>query len=268
MPARAMKGCTYPGCTNLIEAGPLCHEHRSARNKARDDLRGSSTDRGYGANWQKIRSSVLAETPLCADPFEFHANEERVELAAEVDHIVPKAKGGTDDPENLQALCERCHKYKTSNFDSPRFSKRYMRSLIPVSIIAGAPGSGKTSYVKAHAHWGDLIIDLDAIYSALSGLPWYEKPDGLMPFVLAVRDALLRQLSHESTVRQAWFITSEGRRSALDKMAESLGANIVVMDTGYTECIRRISQDERRKGKWQMWQPIVERWFKRYQSFF
>jgi 5-methylcytosine-specific restriction protein A len=31
----------------------------------------------------------------------------------EVDHITPKAKDGTDDPENLQAICIECHKAKT-----------------------------------------------------------------------------------------------------------------------------------------------------------
>lgn len=31
----------------------------------------------------------------------------------QVDHIVPLAKGGTDDLENLQLLCIECHKIKT-----------------------------------------------------------------------------------------------------------------------------------------------------------
>nr|WP_234238571.1 HNH endonuclease signature motif containing protein [Halomonas desiderata] len=30
-----------------------------------------------------------------------------------VDHIKPKAEGGTDSPDNLQAICESCHKAKT-----------------------------------------------------------------------------------------------------------------------------------------------------------
>ena len=32
--------------------------------------------------------------------------------ALEVDHIVPRNKGGTDDPDNLQALCYRCNSMK------------------------------------------------------------------------------------------------------------------------------------------------------------
>jgi 5-methylcytosine-specific restriction protein A len=34
--------------------------------------------------------------------------------ANEVDHIVPKANGGTDDPDNLRAVSHECHKRLTA----------------------------------------------------------------------------------------------------------------------------------------------------------
>ena len=36
-----------------------------------------------------------------------------VTTASQVDHITPLFKGGTNDVENLQALCYPCHKDKT-----------------------------------------------------------------------------------------------------------------------------------------------------------
>ena len=33
--------------------------------------------------------------------------------ATDVDHKVPYAEGGTDDPDNLGAICQPCHKAKT-----------------------------------------------------------------------------------------------------------------------------------------------------------
>ena len=68
----------------------------------------SSTARGYGATWQRLRRQVLAEEPLC------RACKPRVTAAVAVDHIVPKAKGGTDDRANLQPLCQACHDAKTA----------------------------------------------------------------------------------------------------------------------------------------------------------
>lgn len=39
--------------------------------------------------------------------------EGRTTPARECDHITPKAEGGTDAPENLQAICIPCHRAKT-----------------------------------------------------------------------------------------------------------------------------------------------------------
>jgi len=39
------------------------------------------------------------------------------EAAAEVDHILPLRQGGTNDANNLQALCKSCHSRKTATED-------------------------------------------------------------------------------------------------------------------------------------------------------
>jgi 5-methylcytosine-specific restriction protein A len=35
-------------------------------------------------------------------------------VATHVDHIKPKAHGGTDDDDNLESLCAACHRAKTA----------------------------------------------------------------------------------------------------------------------------------------------------------
>jgi 5-methylcytosine-specific restriction protein A len=72
----------------------------------------SSAARGYGAAWRKLRAAVLKRDQyLCK--CETCKQLGRVRIASEVDHVRPKAKGGTDSMENLQAINSECHKAKT-----------------------------------------------------------------------------------------------------------------------------------------------------------
>jgi 5-methylcytosine-specific restriction protein A len=71
--------------------------------------RPSASDRGYGQRWRKLRAWVLAEEPLCG----LCEAEGRVEPSTMVDHIKPKAQGGTDARENLRGICKRHHASKS-----------------------------------------------------------------------------------------------------------------------------------------------------------
>lgn len=73
--------------------------------------RGSASSRGYGAKWRKIRKAALyRDMGLCV-----HCRSRGdITVATEVDHIVRKADGGTDDLDNLQSLCRPCHEAKTA----------------------------------------------------------------------------------------------------------------------------------------------------------
>ena len=78
----------------------------------RDDGR-SSTARGYGADWRRVRRQVLDAEPLCRSC----AAEGRVTPATDVDHIEPFA--GVQDPRrldvaNLRPLCRPCHMARTA----------------------------------------------------------------------------------------------------------------------------------------------------------
>ena len=67
----------------------------------------STTERGYGWAWQKLRKRILQRDKFLCQPCLKDHN--RVTAAHAVDHIVAKANGGTDDPANLRAICEACH---------------------------------------------------------------------------------------------------------------------------------------------------------------
>lgn len=70
----------------------------------------SPASRGYGTAWRKLREIVLLrDCYLCQQC----KREGRVTVGNIVDHIKPKAKGGTDEPTNLQTLCQQHHDDKS-----------------------------------------------------------------------------------------------------------------------------------------------------------
>lgn len=103
MPRRAARVCSQPGCPNLVTKRDrrFCDEHQAQEWKRQDARRGTSAQRGYGPRWQKIRARYIKAHPVC----------ERCQRAQSVlvHHIVRKRDGGTDDPDNLLALCRSCH---------------------------------------------------------------------------------------------------------------------------------------------------------------
>lgn len=74
------------------------------------DLKGNRHQRGYGYQWEKTRNHVLVRDDyLC----QVCLRKGRLTPGNEVDHIIPKAKGGNDELENLQTICATCHQAKT-----------------------------------------------------------------------------------------------------------------------------------------------------------
>lgn len=109
----------------------------------------SSTARGYGWAWQKKREQVLKrDCYLC----QVCARTDRVSSADQVDHIVCKAEwllthdseDGCEADENLQSICDACHKAKTAA-EAARARVRGS-PLVPMHISdrggAGKAGSG------------------------------------------------------------------------------------------------------------------------------
>ena len=92
----------------------------------------SRHDRGYGSSWTKTRARILERDLHLCQPC---IKGGRPTAAQEVDHIIPKADGGTDDDENLQAICRECHKVKTQQ----EAAKAQGRSYRPKHTI-GADG--------------------------------------------------------------------------------------------------------------------------------
>jgi 5-methylcytosine-specific restriction protein A len=82
--------------------------------------------RGYGTAWDKLRKRILARDKHLCQPC---LRASRVTPASQVDHITPKAKGGTDDEGNLEAICAECHMIKTAKESGRPLRQRQVISL-------------------------------------------------------------------------------------------------------------------------------------------
>ena len=100
--------CSHPGCPGRAVSHGRCYEHAMISNQQYEQARLSATDRGYGYAWRKIRDAYLRDHPDC---------EVCGDVATDVDHIVSRRRGGTDDDSNLMSLCHTHHSRKTAQQD-------------------------------------------------------------------------------------------------------------------------------------------------------
>lgn len=106
MPMKPKHYCNYPGCKELATSR-FCDQHTKQDQRAADQRRGSSTERGYDARHRAIREVVRREEPLCRECLK----SGQITPSNEMDHI----DGNPRNTEriNLQMLCKVCHSRKT-----------------------------------------------------------------------------------------------------------------------------------------------------------
>lgn len=219
----------------------------------------TTTERGYGWQWQKIRLVILAQEPLCR----FCKEAGRITMAEEVDHI--DGDSFNNDQENLRPLCRPCHLKRTAKdqaFGRHQWRPEWLKpSTIPLTIVCGAPASGKSTYVEQHACPDDLVIDLDVIAAGLSGqsLHGWDRAKWLTPAIRA-RNEMLGDIMRPTTRwPRAWLIASEAKAENRQWWADTMRPErIIVMETQPAECMARVRADRARPrestfeaiGKW------------------
>lgn len=87
-----------------------CAAHKVKPGSFADPRRGTRHERGYGTAWDHTRERIMRRDGGLCQPSLRHG---LVVTAHMVDHKVPKARGGTDDDDNLQAISRAVHQAKT-----------------------------------------------------------------------------------------------------------------------------------------------------------
>ena len=157
------------------------------------------------------------------------------------------------NPDNIKQVHAACH-----NMIHKHGAIKQRR----VFIVYGPPMSGKTSYVRQRAWPGDLIVDMDSLYEAISGLERYNKPNTLLPNIMAVQELLLDNIrTRYGRWDNAWIIGGYPERYRRDQLAKELGAALVPIIPTKQECLDRLKSDPARKHRQLEWTGYIEKWF-------
>lgn len=177
-------------------------------------------------------------------------------------HIEELTENNVDDvmislnPDNVMLVHFRCHNEIHKRFG---YAERLIQT---VYLVYGAPCSGKTTWVNDVAESGDLILDIDRLWSAVRAdkCGQYDKPNEIKSNVFALRDCLLDTIRvRRGKWRNAYIMGGYPLQGERERLADSVGADkIIFVDTPQEVCL------ERAKLKTDKWVDYVNDWFTKY----
>lgn len=155
------------------------------------------------------------------------------------------------NPKLIEVICFGCH-----NKQHHRFGNKQS-----VYIIYGSPLSGKTTMVRDMMQYGDIVMDMDALWQAVTFQPEYVKPNNCRFNVFKVRDELLEQIKMRyGQWYNAYVIGGYPDKYERERLAERLGAEVLYCESTKAECVARMEAS----GKPQAWLEYIEDWWERY----
>lgn len=243
---------------------------KGARNRVRERFAGitkrptklSKIKRGYTYRWEQYRISFLGRNPLCVRCLATG----RTTVAKHVDHIIP-VDSASDEPfwpaSNHQALCASCHGKKTMHEDigKGRAKTRTTDRQWSATLVCGPPCAGKNTYVENRITLGDLIIDVDALHHAVSGMPSHDHSNQLLTFAFTARDAIIDKLLTSTFGGHVWIVTTAPTRADRIAWTSRLDASVVLLVPDKAECLKRATTERPEK-----WLGYVRQWYQAFEQ--
>mgnify|MGYP001184534632 FL=1 len=155
------------------------------------------------------------------------------------------------NPDNVEIVCIDCH-----NKSHRRFGHRKQ-----VYIVWGSPLSGKSTLVRELMQYGDIVLDMDRLWEAITMQPEYIKPNNVRFNVFALRDNLLDQIkTRYGQWYDAYIIGGYPDANERDRLAKTLGAELIYCEATEQECYDR----RRESGKPAEWDEYIKKWWEDY----
>lgn len=161
------------------------------------------------------------------------------------------------NPDKIEIICFDCH-----NKEHKRFGYQSERE---VYLVYGPPMSGKELLVRENIQRGDIVVDMDKLYAAVSSLPYYDKPDNLFSNVIGIHNLLLDNIKTRlGKWNNAWVVGGYADKYKRERLANDLGAELVFCNVSKEECLARLEVDEDRKYRKDEWRGYIDKWFDTY----
>lgn len=158
------------------------------------------------------------------------------------------------NPANISFVHHRCHNY---------IHDKLGYSVREVYLVYGAPMSGKSEWVRENMSEGDLVINVDEIWKAVSCCEKYVKPNRLRSVVFKVRDGLIEAVRYRAGKwNNAYIIGGYALSSERLRLCKELSAREVYIESTFDSCCERLlhydylNQEE--------WKKYISDWFSKY----
>jgi hypothetical protein len=174
-------------------------------------------------------------------------------------HKIELTEDNVDDPyialnpDNIEIISHSEHNREHARFGNKK----------NVYIIYGSPLSGKTTLVKELMGYGDIVLDLDSLWQAVTMQDRYTKPNNIRFNVFKIRDDLLDQIKKRyGNWYDAYIIGGYPDKYERERLAEELGAELIYVESTKAECIERAMNS----GRGMKWVEYVEAWWEKYEG--
>lgn len=213
--------------------------------------------------WRELRLSLIAERGnQCQQCGKIIAKSIEI-IGHHTTELTPECVSDSSmsfNPDKVLLICRDCHDRVHQRFG-------YRSNHKKVYLVYGPPLSGKTTLVKQQIKRGDIVIDIDRLYEALSGFPCYDKPDNLFPTVMGIHNVLIDNMkTRYGKWHNAWVIGGYADKYKRERLADDLGAELIFCHVSKEECMQRLDNDEDRRYRKHEWGKYIEKWFESYRE--
>lgn len=143
--------------------------------------------------------------------------------------------------------------HATHNKIHERFGSEGTRHIY---LVYGAPGAGKSDYVKSVAGAHDLVLDLDNIYQFISINNRYENSRRLSKNVFMIRDLMLDMImTRNGRFQNAYIIGGYPMDAERERIVNAIGAEEIFINKSIDECLINV------QNRPEAYKEYVKDWF-------